>query len=81
MIPSAHIPEQAENETDTRPHIQTFVEVQHWAMNHSKENWKDPWTFDPERFLVTPEEAAKAGNNLDALQAFSVGPRNCIGRK
>lgn len=58
----------------------TFVEVQHWAMNHSKENWKDPWTFDPERFLVTPEEAAKAGNNLDALQAFSVGPRNCIGR-
>ncbi|KAI1781041.1 putative cytochrome P450 [Hypoxylon cercidicola] len=58
----------------------TFVEVQQWSMNHSKENWKDPWTFNPERFLATPEEAAKAGNRLDALQAFSVGPRNCIGR-
>ncbi|KAI4870708.1 putative cytochrome P450 [Hypoxylon rubiginosum] len=58
----------------------TFVEVQHWSMNHSKDNWKDPWTFNPERFLTTPEEAAKAGNKLDALQAFNVGPRNCIGR-
>ncbi|KAI2610886.1 cytochrome P450 [Hypoxylon fragiforme] len=58
----------------------TFVEIQHWSMNHSKENWKDPWAFDPQRFLATPEEAAKAGNNLEALQAFSVGPRNCIGR-
>ncbi|KAI0181453.1 putative cytochrome P450 [Hypoxylon sp. FL1284] len=58
----------------------TFVEVQQWSMNHSKDNWKDPWTFNPERFLTTPEEAAKAGNRLDSLQAFSVGPRNCIGR-
>ncbi|KAI0882407.1 putative cytochrome P450 [Annulohypoxylon maeteangense] len=58
----------------------SFVEVQHWAMNHSKENWKDPWTFNPDRFLATPEEAAKAGNKLEALQAFNVGPRNCIGR-
>ncbi|KAI5863432.1 putative cytochrome P450 [Durotheca rogersii] len=58
----------------------TMVEVQQWSMNHSKENWNDPWTFRPERFLDTLEEAAKAGNRLDALQAFSVGPRNCIGR-
>ncbi|KAI1388851.1 putative cytochrome P450 [Hypoxylon trugodes] len=58
----------------------TYVEVQHWSMNHSKENWKDPWAFQPERFLTTPEEAAKAGNQLEALQAFNVGPRNCIGR-
>ncbi|KAI1105049.1 putative cytochrome P450 [Jackrogersella minutella] len=57
-----------------------FVEVQNWAINHSKDNWKDPWVFNPERFLVSTEEAAKAGNKLDALQAFSFGPRNCIGR-
>ncbi|OTB04367.1 hypothetical protein M426DRAFT_22986 [Hypoxylon sp. CI-4A] len=59
----------------------TFVEVQQWSMNHSEENWNDPWAFRPERFLTTPEEAAKAGNHLDALQPFNVGPRNCIGRK
>ncbi|KAI2784086.1 putative cytochrome P450 [Daldinia loculata] len=58
----------------------TFVEVQQWSINHSKDNWKDPWEFRPERFLDTPEAAAKAGNKLDALQAFSIGPRNCIGR-
>ncbi|KAI0484433.1 isotrichodermin C-15 hydroxylase [Xylariaceae sp. FL0804] len=58
----------------------TFVEIQHWSVNHSKENWADPWTFDPERFLRSKEEALAAGNNLDAFQAFNVGPRNCIGR-
>ncbi|KAK6067808.1 cytochrome P450 (isotrichodermin C-15 hydroxylase) [Seiridium cupressi] len=56
----------------------TFVEVQHWSINHSTNNWADPWTFDPERFLdgsKTPSD-----NKLDALQPFNVGPRNCIGR-
>ncbi|KAI1428035.1 isotrichodermin C-15 hydroxylase [Xylaria sp. FL1777] len=57
-----------------------LVEVQHWAMNHSKDNWANPWEFNPERFLVGNEEALNAGNNLEALQAFNVGPRNCIGR-
>ncbi|KAI1354177.1 isotrichodermin C-15 hydroxylase [Xylaria sp. FL0043] len=58
----------------------TLVEVQHWSMNHSRENWADPWEFNPERFLSTSEEALEAGNKLEALQAFNVGPRNCIGR-
>lgn len=58
----------------------TFVEVQNWSMNHSKEHWADPWEFKPERFLGTNAEALEAGNNLEALQSFSVGPRNCIGR-
>ncbi|KAI0120633.1 isotrichodermin C-15 hydroxylase [Xylariales sp. AK1849] len=58
----------------------TYVEVQHWSMNHSKENWKGPWTFDPTRFLADPKEASELGNRLDALQSFNVGPRNCIGR-
>ncbi|TGJ86836.1 hypothetical protein E0Z10_g1936 [Xylaria hypoxylon] len=58
----------------------TLVEVQHWSMNHSKDNWADPWGFKPERFLTTSEGALQAGNKLEALQAFNVGPRNCIGR-
>ncbi|KAI0200638.1 isotrichodermin C-15 hydroxylase [Astrocystis sublimbata] len=57
-----------------------FVETQHWSVNHSEDNWADPWQFKPERFLGTSEEALRAGNKLEALQAFSVGPRNCIGR-
>ncbi|KAI0025684.1 putative cytochrome P450 [Xylariomycetidae sp. FL0641] len=61
-------------------HGGTYVEVQHWSMNHSKDNWADPWVFRPERFLASNEEALKAGNKLESLQAFNVGPRNCIGR-
>ncbi len=50
-------------------------------MNHSEDNWTEPWEFRPERFLSNTQEAKEAGNNLEALQAFSTGPRNCIGRK
>ncbi|KAI0878449.1 isotrichodermin C-15 hydroxylase [Hypoxylon argillaceum] len=58
----------------------TLVEVQHWSVNHSAGNWADPWEFKPERFLDSTKEALEAGNKLEALQAFNVGPRNCIGR-
>jgi cytochrome P450 len=47
-------------------------------MNHNTALWTDPDGFHPERFLGAPEFA---NDKLDALQAFSVGPRNCIGRK
>jgi len=61
------------------------VEVQHYSVNHSKDNWVDPFTFNPDRFLVDKESAGgKASGNLnklEALQPFSLGPRNCIGRK
>ncbi|KAK0627366.1 isotrichodermin C-15 hydroxylase [Immersiella caudata] len=53
----------------------TSVEIQHWSINHSTDNFADPWEFNPERF-INPKE----GEVLEALQAFSVGPRNCIGR-
>lgn len=56
----------------------TYVEVQHWAMNHSKENWSNAWTFDPERFRGDSKEVSE--DKFEALQPFSVGPRNCIGR-
>ncbi|KAJ4392470.1 hypothetical protein N0V85_007030, partial [Neurospora sp. IMI 360204] len=59
----------------------TLVDVQQWSMNHSQENWADPWTFNPARFLDDKETAMAKGNRLDALQAFGVGPRNCLGRK
>lgn len=57
------------------------AEVQPWSINHSSDNWTDLWTFNPDRFLHDEDEAKKAGNILEALQPFSWGPRNCIGRK
>ncbi|KAH8898557.1 isotrichodermin C-15 hydroxylase [Thozetella sp. PMI_491] len=53
----------------------TLVEVPHWAMYHSRENWTKPWEFSPERFLDKENV-----DNFEALQPFSYGPRNCIGR-
>lgn len=41
-------------------------------------NFTEPFAFRPERFLGDPKYA---GDSLDALQPFSVGPRNCIGKK
>jgi len=61
--------------------MQTLVEIQHWSVNHSTDNWKDPWVFRPERFLSGSRDAMENLDKLDAVQAFSVGPRNCIGRK
>ncbi|KAK4144426.1 cytochrome P450 [Dichotomopilus funicola] len=57
-----------------------LVEVQPWSANHSADNWVDPWTFNPDRFLVSEEEARAAGNIFEASQIFSYGPRNCLGR-
>ncbi|KAJ0115064.1 hypothetical protein J7T55_001473 [Diaporthe amygdali] len=52
-----------------------MVEVQPWSINHSGENWDRPWEFRPERFLDKG-----TANVLEALQDFSYGPRNCLGR-
>ncbi|KAM0280066.1 hypothetical protein ACHAQH_004262 [Verticillium albo-atrum] len=60
--------------------IGMLVEVQQWSANHSTDNWSEPWSFRPERFLDSEELAAAKGNKFEALQPFSVGPRNCIGR-
>jgi hypothetical protein len=39
--------------------------------------WPDPYTFDPSRFLDTPDHHW----NRDAFLPFSTGPRGCIGRQ
>jgi len=61
----------------------TLVECAPWAMNHSSSHWESPWTFRPERFLhdKEEEELGNTKHTVEALQPFSVGPRNCIGRK
>lgn len=58
--------------------IQTVVSVANWAINHDYSNFTDPWTYAPERFLGDQRFAL---DKREALQPFSVGPRNCLGRK
>jgi cytochrome P450 len=52
-------------------------------MNHSSRNFTEPERFIPERWL---KEGEYQGLRFDkhrhgALQPFSFGPRNCIGKK
>lgn len=56
--------------------MQTTVGVWQWAMYHSTQNFKNPFEFNPDRLLDT-----NITDNMKALQPFSVGPRDCIGRK
>ncbi|KAI1387748.1 cytochrome P450 [Hypoxylon trugodes] len=55
----------------------TSVAVWQWAINYSKVHWHKPDEFHPERFLGDKQFA---NDNLIAMQPFSAGPRNCIGR-
>lgn len=56
----------------------TVVAVWQYAAYHSAKNWSDPLSFKPERFL---EGGRTSDDKMDVLQPFSIGPRNCIGRK
>ncbi|KAL1870738.1 hypothetical protein Daus18300_005058 [Diaporthe australafricana] len=57
----------------------TVVTVHQWAANRSEINFHDSLAYRPERFLPDrPAEFAK--DRRDAMQPFSVGPRNCVGK-
>ncbi|KAI0490527.1 putative cytochrome P450 monooxygenase [Xylaria cf. heliscus] len=55
----------------------SLISVYQWAVNHDSHYWNEPYKFAPERWLDDPKYK---GDQLDAMQPFSVGPRNCIGR-
>ncbi|KPM39269.1 Isotrichodermin C-15 hydroxylase [Neonectria ditissima] len=56
----------------------TKVEVWQWATHHNPANFTLPDEFIPERWLG---DARFANDKTEAFQPFSVGPRNCIGKK
>ncbi|QBZ53332.1 hypothetical protein PoMZ_09009 [Pyricularia oryzae] len=56
----------------------TLVQVWHWAVFHSPQNFALPDSFIPERWL--DQDPRFANDKKDAFQPFSVGPRSCIGR-
>ncbi|KAH8810751.1 putative benzoate 4-monooxygenase cytochrome P450 [Xylogone sp. PMI_703] len=55
----------------------TSLGVHQWSAYRSASNFRDPHTFVPERWLG---EERYAGDQRDALQPFSYGPRNCLGK-
>ncbi|ELR05414.1 hypothetical protein VC83_03574 [Pseudogymnoascus destructans] len=55
----------------------TAVSVNNWSTYRSEANFREPNSFIPERFLDDPRFAS---DNKHALQPFSLGPRNCVGR-
>lgn len=57
---------------------QTSVGVAILASQRSPSNFKYPDSFIPGRFLGDPEFDS---DKRHALQPFSLGPRNCLGRK
>ncbi|KAH7113266.1 cytochrome P450 [Dendryphion nanum] len=52
------------------------VSVGAWASSHNPDHFKDPDAFIPERWL----DAAYDSDVPKAMQPFSLGPRNCIGK-
>ncbi|KAM3418416.1 hypothetical protein BST61_g4405 [Cercospora zeina] len=55
----------------------TVVGVHQLATYRSEAHFKDALDFRPERWLGDP---AYRNDRLDAVEAFSVGPRNCLGK-
>lgn len=59
-------------------YVQTAVSMPHWPAYYSELNFKDPKKFVPERWLDDPRYASE---NRAILSPFSLGPRDCIGKK
>lgn len=48
-----------------------------YALSHSEHYFKDPFTFNPDRFLGS---SIITSDNLDAFAPFSIGPRSCLAK-
>jgi cytochrome P450 len=59
----------------------TAVYVSQHATYHSERNFTDPDDFVPERWLENERPAKYDSDIREAVQPFSFGPRNCLGKK
>ncbi|TSK38393.1 Cytochrome P450 1A1 [Bagarius yarrelli] len=56
----------------------TCIFINQWQVNHDPETWKDPSSFNPDRFLTAD------GNELNKMEVekvliFGLGKRRCVG--
>ncbi|CAG2206620.1 Cytochrome P450 2C29,Cytochrome P450 1B1,Cytochrome P450 2C31,Cytochrome P450 2B4,Cytochrome P450 2F2,Cytochrome P450 2K4,Cytochrome P450 2C13, male-specific,Cytochrome P450 2C7,Steroid 17-alpha-hydroxylase/17,20 lyase,Cytochrome P450 2B1,Cytochrome P450 2C40,Cytochrome P450 2U1,Cytochrome P450 2S1,Cytochrome P450 2C39,Methyl farnesoate epoxidase,Cytochrome P450 2C27,Cytochrome P450 2C37,Cytochrome P450 2J6,Cytochrome P450 2D15,Cytochrome P450 2C11,Cytochrome P450 2A10,Cytochrome P450 2C38,Cytochrome P450 len=54
----------------------TVVMINHWALHHDPNYWKDVEKFDPTRYL---DENGKLGMKPESWLPFSAGRRVCLG--
>lgn len=55
----------------------TRVSVHHYATYRNPDNFRDPDSFVPERWLNDP---AYSGDNRECWRPFAFGPRDCLGQ-
>jgi cytochrome P450 len=58
----------------------TSVSGHHYSTYHAEAHFAEPDSFIPERWLESRDERF-ANDDRSILHAFSLGPRNCLGRK
>jgi cytochrome P450 len=78
VLPLA-VPHYAEHETTVGPYRvpqDTIIFVNLWAINHDERVFKDPFKFDPDRFIDENGEVNRA--RFSSLP-FSTGTRKCLG--
>lgn len=61
-----------------RERAQTSVDIWQWSIYNNPAHFARPNEFIPERWTG---DARFANDARQALQPFSIGPRNCIGKK
>lgn len=60
-------------------YLQTIAACHHYASYRSSSNFTFPHAFLPERWLGLDSRFEQ--DKKDVLQPFSLGPRNCLGKK
>lgn len=57
-------------------YLQTEVSAHSWTISRDPRYFKDPETFNPDRWLES-----NGYDNTSAFQPFLLGPRVCLGKK
>ncbi|PSN69648.1 cytochrome P450 [Corynespora cassiicola Philippines] len=60
----------------------TVMSVSSWSTSHSASNFLDPEEYIPERWIFEETDYKKYHDfdKREAVQPFSIGPRNCLGK-
>ncbi|KAL3420963.1 Isotrichodermin C-15 hydroxylase 11 [Phlyctema vagabunda] len=58
----------------------TTVQIPSWSSNYWPENFNNPKTFAPERWLAKDPSSPYFNDHLESCEPFSLGPKNCIGK-